>query len=103
MSKDVSWIFRGTLYQTLTLKLGRLIPKVLPCMVYCMRVADDDGPKGSTTHSIQTGLDLIAEEGYAVTTRVVTGIGLLCPWLMQSQAMYGDPTLILTHTSDLMR
>ena len=72
-------------------------------MVYCMRTADDGDPKGSTTHSIQTGPDLIAEEDYAVTTRVVTGTGLLYLWHMQSQVMYGDPTLISAHTSDLTR
>jgi len=72
-------------------------------MVYCIRIADDKGPKGSTTPSIQTGPDLIAEESCGVTTRVVTGIELLYPWHMRSQEMYGDPTLISTCASDLVR
>lgn len=76
---------------------------VLFCIVCCVRIADNSGLKVSTTRSIQTGPYLIAEEGYALTTRVITGIGLLCPLRMQFLVTYGDPTLIPTRTSNLVR
>ena len=85
----------------LPLKLGRPILKVLLCVICCVCAADDRGPKVSTTRSIQTGPDLIAEEDYAVTTRAVTGIGLLRLWHMRFQEMYRDSTLISTQPSNL--
>jgi len=87
----------------LPLKLGKLILKVLPRIVYCIRVADDRGPKDSTIRSIQTGLDLIVEEDYAATIRVGTAIGVSCPWHTQSQETYGDPTLISIYAPDPVR
>ena len=49
----------GSLYQTPLLKLGKLILKVLPCMVYCIRIADDRGAKGfyDTQYSDRTRPD----------------------------------------------
>lgn len=82
----------------LPLKLGRPILKVLPCTVYCIRVADDTGSKVSMTYSIQTGQNLIAGGSCALTTRVVTGIEPLCPLRMQSQVMYVDPAPISDYT-----
>ena len=48
-----------SLCQTLPLKHGRLIPKVLPCTVYCIRVADDKGATGfyDTQYSDRTRPD----------------------------------------------
>ena len=52
------------------------------------------------TRNIQTGRNPIAEEGYAVTTRVVTGTELLCPLRILSRVMYGGLTLVPTQASN---
>ena len=93
-SKGACWISMGSRYRTLQLKLGKQILRVLPCLAYCIRVADDKSPKGSTILNIQIGPLPIAEEDCGVTRRVATDTGLLCPWHILSQVMYGDPTLI---------
>lgn len=87
----------------LLLKPGRPILRVLPCLVYCIRIADDKGPKGSTIRNIQIGPILIVGEDCGVTGRAAMDIELLYPWPMLSQVMYGDPTLISALDSDPVR
>lgn len=87
----------------LLLKLGRPILRVLPCLAYCIRIADDKGPKGSMILNTQIGPLLIAEEDCGVMKWVVTDIGLLYQWPMLSQVMYGDPTLISAQDNDPVR
>ena len=58
MSKGAYWILMGSRCRTLQLKLGRPILRVLPCLVYCIRIADKD-PKGfyDTQYSDRTRPD----------------------------------------------